>query len=128
MRATCAALDAERRSGRIRQSGRRPNTPATAPGPTQPLGGFVLVWRNWVLRILRGLYWTGTFAGTMFLLVCGGFIPVTRGWLRDEINGWSDVVGALGGVWFAVETKDPDSDLGPVLARVDAPLLFSTIE
>ena len=61
-------------------------------------------------------------------LVCGGFVPVTRGWLRDEIDGWSDVVGALGGVWFAVETKDPDSDLGPVLARVDAPLLFSTID
>ena len=36
------------------------------------------------------------------------------------------IVGALGGVWFAVETNDPDSDLGPVLARVDAPLLFST--
>ncbi len=56
------------------------------------------------------------------------FVPVARGWLRDEIDGWSDVVGALGGVWFAVETNDPDSDLGPVLARVDAPLLFSTIE
>ena len=93
-----------------------------------PLGGFVLVWRNWVLRILTRLYWTVTFVGSVVLLVCGGFIPVGRGWLRDEINGWSDVVGALGGVWFAVETNDPDSDLGPVLARVDAPLLFSTIE
>jgi hypothetical protein len=31
-------------------------------------------------------------------------------------------------VWFSVESLDPDSDLGPVLARVDAPLLFSTID
>jgi Zn-dependent protease with chaperone function len=99
-----------------------------APSPAAPLGGFVLVWRNWVLRLLARLYWTVTFIGSLVLLLCGGFVPVARGWLRDEINGWSDVVGALGGVWFAVETNDPDSDLGPVLARVDAPLLFSTID
>jgi Zn-dependent protease with chaperone function len=87
-----------------------------------------LVWRNGVLRLLRLMFWIGTFVGSLILLLCGGFVPVARGWLRDEIDGWSDVVGALGGVWFAVETNDPDSDLGPVLARVDAPLLFSTIE
>ena len=93
-----------------------------------PLGGFVLVWRNWVLRLLRWMYWTGTFVGALMLLVCGGFVPVISGWLRDEIDGWADIVGALGGVWFAVETNDPDSDLGPVLARVDAPLFFATID
>ena len=98
------------------------------PNPAPPLGGFVLVWRNGVLRLLRLMFWTGTFVGSLILLLCGGFVPVARGWLRDEIDGWSDVVSALGGVWFAVETNDPDSDLGPVLARVDAPLLFSTIE
>ena len=69
------------------------------------------------------MYWIGTFVGSLILLVCGGFIPVVRGWLRNEIDGWSDVVATLGGVWFSVETHDPDSDLGPVLARVDAPLL-----
>jgi Zn-dependent protease with chaperone function len=108
----------------------RPTAPTTvgAPGSAPPLGGVVLIWRNWVLRILTRLYWTGTFVGSLALLLCGGFVPVARGWLRDEIDGWSGVVGALGGVWFAVETNDPDSDLGPVLARVDAPLLFSTIE
>ena len=62
------------------------------------------------------------------LLLCGGFVPVVRGWLRDEIDGLVRRRRVLGGVWFAVETNDPDSDLGPVLARVDAPLLFSTIE
>ena len=103
-------------------------TTASPPNPAPPVGSFVLVWRNWVLRLLRRMYWIGTFVGSLILLLCGGFVPVARGWLRDEIDGWSDVVGALGGVWFAVETNDPDSDLGPVLARVDAPLLFSTIE
>jgi Zn-dependent protease with chaperone function len=103
-------------------------TAASAPHHAPPLGGVVLVWRNWVLRLVARMYWIGTFVGSLILLLCGGFVPVTRGWLRDEIDGWSDVVGALGGVWFAVETNDPDSDLGPVLARVDAPLLFSTIE
>ena len=76
----------------------------------------------------RGCTGSERSSGSLILLVCGGFVPVARGWLRDEIDGWSDVVGALGGVWFAVETNDPDSDLGPVLARVDAPLLFATIE
>ncbi len=97
-------------------------------GQAPPLGGFVLVWRNWVLRLIRLMYWAVTFAGAVILLCCGGFIPVARGWLRDEIAGWSDVVAALGGIWFAVETNDPDSDLGPVLARVDAPLFFAAIE
>jgi Zn-dependent protease with chaperone function len=116
------------------ETGADAGTPAIArsadrpPSTAAPLGGFVLVWRNWVLRILARLYWTVTFVGSVVLLLCGGFVPVARGWLRDEINGWSDVVGALGGVWFAVDTTDPDSDLGPVLARVDAPLLFSTID
>jgi Zn-dependent protease with chaperone function len=103
-------------------------TTASTPTQAPPLGGFVLIWRNWMLRLVARIYWIGTFVGSLILLLCGGFVPVARGWLRDEIDGWSDIVGALGGVWFAVETNDPDSDLGPVLARVDAPLLFSTIE
>jgi Zn-dependent protease with chaperone function len=92
------------------------------------MGGLALVWRNWVLRLLERIYWIGTFGGALALLICGGFVPVARGWLRNEIDGWSDVVGALGGIWFKDQTNDPDSDLGPVLARVDAPLLFSTID
>jgi Zn-dependent protease with chaperone function len=80
------------------------------------------------LRLLARLYWIGTFGGASGMLVLGGFVPVVRGWLRNEIRGWSDIVAALGGVWFSVESLDPDSDLGPVLARVDAPLLFSTID
>jgi Zn-dependent protease with chaperone function len=81
-----------------------------------------------VLMILENLYWALTIAGTLLLFVGGGFVPVVQGWLRNEIATWADVVGALGGVWFHVETRNPDSDLGPVLARVDAPLLFSSID
>jgi Zn-dependent protease with chaperone function len=81
-----------------------------------------------VLRVLERFYWTGTFGGSLVLLTLGGFAPVMRGWLRNAIHDWSDVVATVGGVWFTVQTLDPDSDLGPVLARVDAPLLFSTID
>jgi Zn-dependent protease with chaperone function len=95
---------------------------------TAPPGGIMLVWRNGVLRLLERLYWIGTWTGSVTLLVLGGFVPVLRGWLRNEIEGWSGLVATLGGVWFTVQTHDPDSDLGPVLARVDAPNLFATIE
>jgi Zn-dependent protease with chaperone function len=87
-----------------------------------------LIWRNWLVGLLVRLYWLGTLGGGAVMLVMGGFVPVLRGWLRNEIVDWSDVIAALGGVWFSVELRDPDSDLGPVLARVDAPLLFSTID
>ncbi len=87
----------------------------------------MLVWRNGVLRLLQHVYWFVTLAGSLTMLALGGFVPVLGAWLRDEIDDWSDVVAALGGVWFAIETRDPDSDLGPVLARVDAPMLFTTI-
>ena len=99
-----------------------------APNRSPPPGGLVLLWRNLVLRLLARLYWFGTFLGTLAILALGGLVPVVRGWLGNEIDGWSDVVATLGGVWFTVDTQDPDSDLGPVLARVDAPLLFSTID
>ena len=48
--------------------------------------------------------------------------------VAQRIDDWSGVVAILGGVWFQVETQNPDSDLGPVLARVDAPQLFATID
>jgi Zn-dependent protease with chaperone function len=87
-----------------------------------------LLWRNWLVRLVVRIYWIGTLGGAAVMLVLGGFVPVLRGWLRNEIASWSDIVAVLGGVWFSVESLDPDSDLGPVLARVDAPLLFSTID
>ena len=84
-----------------------------------PLGGIMLIWRNGMLRLLEHVYWLITWTGSVILLLLGGFVPVVRGWLSNELDGWSGVVAALGGVWFTVQTHDPDSDLGPVLARVD---------
>ena len=66
----------------------------------------------------------GVFAGSIAMLALGGFVPVIRGWLRDEIDGWAGIVEALGGVRVVTKTSDPDGDLGPVLARADAPRLF----
>ncbi len=100
---------------------------AASPGPTTSLsarsrcaGG---PWCSGFWNAFTGR--SPSSAPLLFLL--GGFIPVLGGWLRNEIYGWADVVRPLGGVWFRVETSDPDSDLGPVLARVDAPL-FSSID
>ena len=105
--------------------------PRIVSGPTEvdlapsTVGPLKLRWRAMVLRILEHLYWSVTILGTLVMLALGGFVPVLGGWLRNEIDGWADVVATLGGVWFRVKTLDPDTDLGPVLARVDAPLLFS---
>jgi Zn-dependent protease with chaperone function len=116
-----------RGDGHVREPGEDRDVSGAVPC-SRPLGGLGLVWRNWVLRMIERLYWIVTFAGTVVLLAGGGLIPVVRGWLRNEIDDWSGIVATLGGVWFRVETQNPDSDLGPVLARVDAPQLFSTID
>jgi len=96
---------------------------------SQPSAGTIkLWWRALILRILERLYWSGTALGTVVLVGVGGLVPVLGRWLRNEIEGWPEVVEAVGGVWFRIETSDPDGDLGPVLARADAPQLFSVIE
>ncbi len=92
------------------------------------IGHLGLIWRGWILRLIELVFWTGTFAGAVAMLVCGGFVPVARAWLRNELSSWADVVSSLGGIWFRVSAIDPDSDLGPVLARVDAPMLFATVD
>jgi hypothetical protein len=61
-------------------------------------------------------------------LACGGFVGVTRRWLRDELSGWPDVVRCLGGVTVRPPVSgDPDADLGPRLTRGEAPRLFAEI-
>src|SRR5438309_3444590 len=77
------------------------------PPRSAPLGGLRLAWRNWVLRLIERLYWSGTLAGTLVLLACGGFVPVMRAWLRNEVDDWPGVVATLGGLWFRVDTLDP---------------------
>jgi len=92
------------------------------------VGHLGLLWRGWILRLIERAYWMGAILGAVVMFAFGGFIPVARRWLRNEVSSWADVVETLGGVWFRVTAIDRDSDLGPVLARVDAPLLFATID
>ncbi|MDR3639433.1 MAG: M48 family metalloprotease [Isosphaeraceae bacterium] len=98
-----------------------------APEPP-PASSFALFWRGVALRCLEGLFYTGTALGSVCLLAFGGVFRVGKGWLRDEVAGWSDIVATLGGVWVVTETRDPDADIGPMLARVDAPSLFTAVD
>lgn len=101
--------------------------PAARPPEPPAVGGLDLAARGWTLRGLAGLYHAGNALGAAALFALGGFVPVGRGWLRDEINGWPDVLSALGGVPIAAETTAPDADLGPAIARADAPELFAEV-
>lgn len=89
-----------------------------APLGLSTVGPVMLRWRAMVLRILEHVYWSVTAAGSLLILTLGGFVPVLRGWLYNEVDGWADAVRVLGGVWFRVDTRDSDADLGPVLARL----------
>jgi len=93
----------------------------------KPVGDFSLRWRSMAVRMLSRIYPAGVAIGTALMLPMGGFIPVIRAWLRDEVNDWGGVVETLGGTRIIAETRDPDADLGPVLARLDAPTLFQEV-
>lgn len=97
-------------------------------GDPPPVGSLSLVWREGALQSVTLAFHVGTAVGSIVLFVLGGFIPVIKRWLYDEINGWAGLIEALGGVWVVTETGDPDADIGPMLARVDAPLLFSAVD
>ena len=102
--------------------------PRPSPAEPRPLGDFSVRWRSMAVRLIARLYPVGTAVGTSVLIPLGGFVPIFRGWLRDEVNDWNDVVETLGGVCVIDETRDPDADLGPVLVRLDAPTLFHEVD
>src|SRR4051812_25530840 len=97
------------------------------PAEPRPVGGLSLRLRSAAIRTLARVYPLGVGAGVSVMLPLGGFVPVLKGWLRDEVEGWSGVVEALGGVRVVPEIRDPDADLGPVLVRLDAPTLFQEV-
>ena len=101
------------------------HAPSAPPAP--PPGPLALFWRGAALRGVELAYRGGVGVGSLLMLLGGGFVPVGRAWLRDEIRSWGQVVEALGGVEVVTETRDPDADLGPVLDRTDAPLLFTAV-
>lgn len=116
---------------RARRRGSSPDDEAAVPGhvqsPPPPAGSLALIWRGAALRGVELTYRAGVIVGAAVLLACGGFIPVLRAWLRDEIDDRAGLLRLLGGVHVVTETRDPDADLGPVLARTDAPLLFTAV-
>jgi Zn-dependent protease with chaperone function len=105
------------------------NGGASPSGPIDAaeVGGFALAVRSHALRWVRWGYGAGTGLGVLVLLPLGGFVPVLSRWLDDRPMGWPGVVQALGGAWVGEETTDPDADLGPILAKVEAPRLFEDL-
>ncbi|MDX2038968.1 MAG: M48 family metallopeptidase [Isosphaeraceae bacterium] len=101
-----------------------------APSPPRPpaeppaTSGLDLVIRSRMVRLIAWAHPVGVKAGVAALLPLGGFVPVIRAWLADELSGWASVVETLGGVWHDPDSRDPEADLGPILARLDAPNLF----
>jgi len=98
-----------------------------APVAFPAAGAVALFWRGAALRGVELAYRAGVVLGSAAILACGGFVPVTRAWLGDAINDRGDLIEALGGVHVVTQTRDPDADLGPVLAFTDAPLLFAAV-
>jgi hypothetical protein len=111
---------------RARPRGSSAGVEPVAVGPS-PAGALSLFWRGAALRGVELAYRGGVVAGSAALLACGGFVPILRGWLRDEIKDLDGFLDALGAVHVVTQTRDPDADLGPVLAFTDAPLLFAAV-
>ena len=105
----------------------RPRAGGVTRPPRRPIGGLALFCRSQLLRMVFGVYRLGQGLGTVGLFVCGGFVPVARGWLDDSITSWRQVVAALGGVAIRHGRVDPDADFGPILKRGDAPRLFDLL-
>jgi Zn-dependent protease with chaperone function len=110
-----------------RRSRRSDETAEASPAVVAPVGGLDLMWRSTALGMVRALYYGGTTGFATLLIAGGGFIPVLRRWLEDDLSQWGEVIETLGGVRVSVSSSDPDGDLGPAISRVDAPRLFEEV-
>ena len=104
---------------------RRLTPPSTRTPPT--VGGLALAIRAGALRVVPVVYRLGLGVGTAGMIALGGFVPVVRGWLGDEVAGLGGVIEAVGGIRVAPESRDPDNEFGPLLRRQDAPRLFDEV-
>ena len=101
--------------------------PAVRLPPPPIVGGVGLAWRTVVLRCVKWIFHLGNWLGGIVIFCLGGFVPVVRGWLRDEVTGLSSAFAAMGGIAVSSITTDPDADLGPAISRGDAPELFTEV-
>jgi Zn-dependent protease with chaperone function len=111
-----------------RRSSRSDQTSVDRTPAEPPVGGLDLIGRSAVLGLVRALYHVGTAGLGTIMFAGGGFVPVLRRWLNDDLSQWGEVIEILGGVRVFLESVDPDGDLGPAITRVDAPRLFEEIE
>lgn len=102
--------------------------PPASAATSRTSEGLDLTARVLALRVLAGGYRVGLAGGALGLLALGGVVPVLGRWLRDELACWDDVVATLGGLPVRPTSKNPDADLGPVIARPDAPRLFDEVD
>ena len=74
---------------RLRRDLQGPSTAEAAArtSPRPPSGGWP--WRSGpaTLRLVPIVYRLGVGVGTVAMIGLGGFVPVVRGWLGDEVNG-----------------------------------------
>lgn len=125
-----AVLTCPRCGGTVRarrREGPRPDAAGAARPAEGPIGGVEFALRATALRGVGWMYGAGVHLGAAALLLLGGFVPVGGAWLRDEVSSWTDVIERLGGVRVRGRSRDPDADVGPVLGRSDAPLLFEMV-
>lgn len=94
-------------------------------GPSRGVG---LTLRRTALDLQCRTYPIATAAGAGVLFALGGFVGVLGAWLRDDLPlTLGSAVEVLGGAWPAIEAADADTSLGPLVTRLDAPLLLDEI-
>ena len=105
----------------------RPKAEARREPPPPVVGGIDLGIRATFLWLVPLAYGSGLAVGSAVLLALGGFVPAIRAWLDDSGRGPRGLIEVLGGIRLPRVSNDPDSDLGPILRRSEAPGLFDEV-
>lgn len=110
----------------VRERADRPTRPPI-PDAENPRAG--LTGRIVAMQVLQTVYPWVTLAGFGTLFVLGGFVPVLRRWLNDELRlgDTHSLIRQLGGVWVGRQARNSDRQLGPVLAYSDAGGLYDEL-
>src|SRR5689334_8308559 len=88
LRLCCPGCGETYRARRRDSSHELPVTRPTTADPPPLAGSFSLFWRGFALRVLECAFYAGTAGGAALFFVFGGFVPVVRRWLADEVANW----------------------------------------